>query len=272
MKKTLRTVLTAAIFAAANMSAIPSMAAVDGSGQQEEEGSNTVGLSFEDWVRMTEQPTYDLYGVPPMFDPNDTDITEWLDQPWDFSDLEKTVTTVTTTSVPAPVYGPAPTTTVSDADWDTVVTTLTTSVIPQPAYGAPEFFTGDANTDGAIDSFDVITLRRMLVSGEGSGSARYYGDMNHDGKINVADLILLQRYLLGKVKDFDKYRSDEYSGELPEIEKITAPSDEITPVTTTITEPYDPVKDVVIALYGIRPIDDRIKEMFGDFNKDIQEK
>ena len=276
MKKTLRTALTAAVFAAANLSAMPSMAAGDSSDKQGEDGSNTVGISFEDWVRLTEQPTYDLYGVPPMFDPNNTDITEWLDQPWDFSDLEKTVTTATTTSVPALVYGPAPTTTVSDADWDDVVTTLTTVMIPQPAYGAPEAIIGDVNFDNQINSFDVLAVRKLLVKGsdayKDNAMDLKQADINADGKLNIADLLLLQRYVLGKISKNEIIDRYGLNWSDVSVEPITTAADNDDQVITTTTEPYFPGGDVVISLYGIKPVDDRLREMIEDSINDIQEK
>ena len=276
MKKTLRTALTAAVFAAANLSAMPSMAAGDSSDKQGEDGSNTVGISLEDWVRLTEQPTYDLYGVPPMFDPNNTDITEWLDQPWDFSDLEKTVTTATTTSVPALVYGPAPTTTVSDADWDDVVTTLTTVMIPQPAYGAPEAIIGDVNFDNQINSFDVLAVRKLLVNGADTYKDQVMdlkqADINADGKLNIADLLLLQRYVLGKISKNEIIDRYGLNWSDVSVEPITTAADNDDQVITTTTEPYFPGGDVVISLYGIKPVDDRLREMIEDSINDIQEK
>lgn len=248
MKKTLRTALTAAVFAAANLSAMPSMAAGDSSDKQGEDGSNTVGFSFEDWVRMTEQPTYDLYGVPPMFDPNDTDITDWLDQTTDVSDLEKTVTTATTT------------------------------MIPQPAYGAPEAFIGDVNIDGQTNSFDVLAVRKLLINGPDAYMDKDWtvdpkqADLNADGKLNIADLLLLQRYVLGKISKNEIIDRYGLNWSDVSVEPITTAADNDDQVITTTTEPYFPGGDVVISLYGIKPVDDRLREMIEDSINDIQEK
>lgn len=276
MKKTLRTALTAAVFAAANLSAMPSMAAGDSSGQQGEEVGNLTPFSFDDWVRITDQTTYNLYGVPQTFDPNQISNADWMNQLVEFSDLEKTVTTATTTSVPALVYGPAPTTTVSDADWDDVVTTLTTVMIPQPAYGAPEAIIGDVNFDNQTNSFDVLAVRKLLVKGsdayKDNAMDLKQADINADGKLNIADLLLLQRYVLGKISKNEIIDRYGLNWSDVSVEPITTAADNDDQVITTTTEPYFPGGDVVISLYGIKPVDDRLREMIEDSINDIQEK
>ena len=278
MKKTIRTAMTAAIFAAANMSAMPSMAAGDSENNQWP-AFNSGAADISESVEFTGQNAYGVYGPPP------TDGTWWDGEPWADPDyVERLATTVTTTMMPAPVYGPAPTTTVTDDDWHSVLTTFTTTMattstteivttMPEPVYGPPiYFFLGDANADGRVDSFDAIALRRMLVTGQGSMDERYYGDINQDGKVSISDLLLLQRYLLGKIKDLKEYNSGYYFDRDTDIEKITTTvADE--PVITTETEPYDPGKDIIVTLYGIRPSDDILKDITKyKYNTDDQEK
>ncbi len=276
MKKTIRTAMTAAVFAAANMSALPSMGAGDNGSNQWPPFNN-----MSETVDFSGQGAYGVYGPPP------TDGTWWDSEPWNNpGTVEKVLTTVTTTTLPAPVYGPAPTTTVSDEDWDNVLTTftsfMTTSTTstttevtyPQTVYGPPiDIFRGDINMDYAVDCFDVIAVRRMLINGADIHSdAAYFADVNSDGKLNIADLILIQKLVLGKVSvnELGKEYGNRYNRET-EIEKITT-SVKDDPIVTTIAEPYDPGKDVVITLYGIRPIDDRLKEMLEERDKDITDK
>ena len=267
--------MTAAVFAAANMSALPSMGAGDNGSNQWPPFNN-----MSETVDFSGQEAYGVYGPPP------TDGTWWDSEPWNNpGTVEKVLTTVTTTTLPAPVYGPAPTTTVSDEDWDNVLTTFTSFVTsttttttevtyPQTVYGPPiDIFRGDVNMDYAVDCFDVIAVRRMLINGADIHSdAAYFADVNSDGKLNIADLILIQKLVLGKVSvnELGKEYGNRYNRET-EIEKITAPVKD-DPIVTTITEPYDPGKDVVITLYGIRPIDERLKEMLEERDKDITDK
>ena len=182
------------------------------------------------------------------------------------------------------VYGTQPprtTTTTIDHEDDPFYTTTTTSNLeefftttttePQPVYGPPiEYFLGDVNLDGSVDSFDVLSVRKMLVKGTDQYGEEYkeayYGDMNNDGKLNIADLLLLQKFVLGKVTKQELlgqfgywYRS--HNTEIEKIEPpvpVTEPEDD--PVTTTTTAPYDPRQDVVVTLYGIAPIKDVIKD------------
>lgn len=276
MKKTIRTAMTAAVFAAANMSALPSMAAGDGFSADDMSG-------FGGDTPLSEEAGEALQKTGGGFSANEFEQEfgrAWNDPVY----AERLATAVTTTMMPAPVYGPAPTTTVTDDDWNDVLTTFTTTASatsttetfttePQLVYGPPiYFFLGDANADGRVDSFDAIALRRMLVTGQGSMDERYYGDINQDGKVSISDLLLLQRYLLGKIKDLNEYNSGYYFTRDTDIEQITTtPEDE--PVITTVTEPYDPGKDIVVTLYGIRPSDDILKDMTKyKYNTDDQEK
>ena len=89
MKKTLRTVVTAAMFAAANLSALPANA--DDSFEAPDLRNNVEREVYSEF--------YGAYGMPPTENVTTT-----------AADFEQTFTTMTTTVRPQPVYGPPPTT------------------------------------------------------------------------------------------------------------------------------------------------------------------
>ena len=72
---------------------------------------------------------------------------------------------------------------------------------------------GDINGDEAIDSFDIISARKALISGEfESSSAKRAADVNKDGEYNVADALLIQQYVLGKISEFKKSETTSEGG------------------------------------------------------------
>lgn len=58
---------------------------------------------------------------------------------------------------------------------------------------------GDVNRDSAVDIYDVLTLRRLLISTE-DYNVNFYQDVNGDCKLNMSDLVALTRFVLGKTK------------------------------------------------------------------------
>ncbi|MBE6862242.1 MAG: hypothetical protein E7497_05010 [Ruminococcus sp.] len=54
--------------------------------------------------------------------------------------------------------------------------------------------TCDLNDDGFVDGFDLVILRKRLVSGDKHIS----GDTNNDGSVSAADLVSMNKYLIGK--------------------------------------------------------------------------
>ena len=56
---------------------------------------------------------------------------------------------------------------------------------------------GDANGDGCIDVFDMITARKCLLKEETIADL-YSMDMDFSGDISVADIVMLEKYLLGR--------------------------------------------------------------------------
>ena len=97
---------------------------------------------------------------------------------------QKKPVTITTTS----------TTTTTTTTTTTITTTTTTAEFTE----TKEIILGDINSDGAIDVFDVVALRKAVIAGEKSAEF----DLNADGKIGIADLVKLQVYILG-AKDND---------------------------------------------------------------------
>ena len=215
MKKTIRTVLTAAAFAAAGVSAMTAVA----------EGREPVRMTFNNETeRDVFKEFYGAYGPPP------TSIPMW-DEITTTKALE-TLTT-TTTTMPRTVYGPTSTSTVTTSEQEDVVA-LTTTMVPQPVYGPAPVYMGDANMDGVVDIFDSIAIRKAILFDDYSNNNinRHFADLNKDGEINVGDLVILNKYLLGKIKDLENY---------------PAMKEDYEPVVTTA---YDPINDRIETAYG----------------------
>ncbi|MBR1431453.1 dockerin type I domain-containing protein [Ruminococcus sp.] len=64
---------------------------------------------------------------------------------------------------------------------------------------------GDLNNDKVINSFDVISMRKAIISGDTSLNL----DFNRDNKVDSADLTLLSDYVLGNNTFFDAYLYDD---------------------------------------------------------------
>ncbi|MCR5599210.1 MAG: dockerin type I repeat-containing protein [Ruminococcus sp.] len=251
MKKTIRTVLTAAMFASANMAALPSSAVGETDNQANEPTASEVLTEVTD-----SRKPMPIYGPPEVMSTMSTTAQE-------------TFTTTTTTFMHS-LYGPPWmfTTTESTTSTEAVTTTM-----PEVLYGPPVYYKllGDVNLDQQIDSFDAIALRRMLVTGKAQNFASTsYGDINRDGKVSIADLLMLQRYLLGELKTLNS--ETEYiagimrGAPIEKIEKTAKPDDKITTTTTTA---YDPGNDLIVTLYGISPIKDIVKDIRGDIEAGV---
>ncbi|MCR4796309.1 MAG: dockerin type I repeat-containing protein [Ruminococcus sp.] len=238
MKKTLRTVLTAAAFAAAGASAMTAVA--EGSEQNQNRGFGFSNVTERDAFANS----YGAYGPPP----TDWIIDGTIDGQWGWgttTSIPLETLTTTTMTMPRTVYGPTSTSTVTTSEQEDIVE-LTTTMLPQPAYGPAPVLLGDANMDGVVDIFDAVALRKAILFDEYADKInRYFSDLNKDGEISVGDLVRLNRYLLGTITDLDKMpeRDDEV--------KVT------TTTTTTkdkyhITETafYDPRTDIVVPVYG----------------------
>jgi len=262
MKKTIYTVMTAAMFAAANLSSLPV-------GASENEALNrpkvdpveTITLSDSELdlkkgyeneqkdpvttttlTNLTNRTTQTLYGAPWMFGTTTTPTT---------SDLDFLTTTTT-----QPLYGPP---------WVFSSTTTTVSD-PDDGENVDLRMKGDVNGDDIVDTFDAIALRRAILFDEYKDKrAKLLSDINSDGKIDVSDLVLLQRFLLGAIKDFREYDNSSIK-----TTKTTAKLKD-DPIFTTETTTYDPRGDVVISLYGIKPSIEITKEAVEQAVRDIED-
>ncbi len=271
MKKTIFTVMTAAMFAASNLSAIPSDAADDnGNRRPKVDPVENITLSNPDWNKEDESVTgITTTAVAPERLVNLTTTAAQLlyGSPWTFgltttangekviTTKEKKTTTTTTAATTAlekltatttvTLYGVMPSRTTADDHWNEEIARMK----------------GDVNEDNVIDTFDAIALRRAILHDEYKSQRQYLlSDINSDGKVDVTDLVLLQRFLLGAVKDFSEYNNAALSN------KTTTKDPE---TTTTVTTSYDPRNDIIISLYGIKPSIDKIHEIYNDAVDDM---
>lgn len=151
-----------------------------------------------------------------------------------------------------------------------------------PLYGPPEVLLpkGDVNMDANVDIFDLIIMKRSILSGEELGySSLKLADVNGDGEFNIADVVSMQHFLNGSDTYYVKY-SDEELGLTttttisdienciqtsygPPVTQITTQSDIetiITTFTTTVQAVYGP-PDVMSSLYA---------EMYGNITTETQ--
>lgn len=61
---------------------------------------------------------------------------------------------------------------------------------------------GDLNDDGAVDSFDLIRMRRAALLKEPDAASLKRGDIDGDKDIDADDIQLVSDYILGKTADF----------------------------------------------------------------------
>ena len=54
--------------------------------------------------------------------------------------------------------------------------------------------TGDVYSDGVIDVFDMILMRKAIIEHKND----IFCDVNSDGNISVADLVTMKNHILGK--------------------------------------------------------------------------
>ena len=260
MKKSIFTVMTAAMFAAANLSAISSDAADNGGSRMNVDPVETVTLSDRDWNREqlkegeNDGQEVSTTTTSPVTTTEMTTLTNTTTQtlygpPW-------MLRTTTTTTMPVLLYGPPPTTTTLDRDLEENL----------------EKMRGDVNGDEVIDTFDAIALRRAILFDEYKDQrAKLLSDINSDGKIDVTDLVLLQRFLLGAIKDFRDNNSTSMSDKTTTKEKLRTTTTTTTTKTSDaiFTTSYDPRGDIVVTLYGIKPSIDRIRDFTDNSFKDI---
>ena len=250
MKKTKKTLLTAAAFAAAmnmatasNVNAVTSsdaeaaakktydpsteiFQAVYGPGPDYEFPTTTTQpVTTDNWITSTfdVNTMVPLYGPPPDHDfYTGTYFTE-------------TTTVTTTTTEPEVLYGPP---WVFPGYTGTIppeyTQDVTSTIVTQTLYGPPAAYyyeKGDANGDGVVDVFDVIAFRKRLLSSMGryASIADKPYDLNNDGEVGISDLVSLQNFILGRTPYFED-------------------------VTTMIPQPeYGPELDIQQPAYGPPP-------------------
>ncbi|MGN0622024.1 MAG: RICIN domain-containing protein [Porcipelethomonas sp.] len=78
-------------------------------------------------------------------------------------------------------------------------------------YIEPEIMLGDSSEDGIINCFDVCVLKRGIMNGFDSDTAKLNSDVNGDGTVNAEDAVLLIDFLTGKDVTFKKYESPQKS-------------------------------------------------------------
>lgn len=247
MKKTIHTLLTAAAFAASlNMSAAGNVSA----GTLSDVNAAPDRMGYDP----STEEVQDVYGPAPSYDDEnlvyDPIVTSTV------LDVQNIQTT----------YGPPA--------WRAAYYATSTTTETVPLYGPPPAYyyeKGDINGDGSIDVFDVIGMRKRILSN------KYYDpfvpayDANGDNEINIADLVALQNFVLGRVKDLNyeypqptygpepDYNDSQETEELSNRTETTSPEDEDKNQTTTTTaipdieEPIttlDPSKMPVQVMYG----------------------
>lgn len=243
MKKTEKTALTAALFAAAmhvgtaNSEPVDATAAFSGNttttvvGMENKESSQPAVL--KDVITEFKSEMAGVYGPPPT-----TTV------PDDKEDMPVTTTTEPILPGFTTVYGPPSIfTTTTPEDKDDVVTTTTIDKViaelendSQPVYG-PKPFYGDVNTDGVTDVFDMILLRERFAQNNTDYS--FQADINNDFKVSVADLVLLNKYLLGQIDDIRNPEGDK------EVVKTTMSTQTVYGPPVTYTTAADEEEDVV---------------------------
>ncbi len=229
MKKSLHSLLTAAMFAAAVTTSAGSVANAPNA---------SAAPAENDLITETTTEPQCVYGPPEWFTSESelTDITGTEPQdvygpPGWFSETE-TMTDVTRNDPPT-VYGPPHWFTDTETEAATTTTTDVTVDIPQPAYGPPWMFAepGDLNYDFTLDARDLTLLKRYLLEGEINDRIDRLANVNQDGKIDKEDVKELIRRLTGRPED----------EELPEETTTAVVTDTTTDTTITTT---------VMPLYG----------------------
>lgn len=229
MKKSLHSLLTAAMFAAAVTTSAGSVANAPNA---------SAAPAENDLITETTTEPQCVYGPPEWFTSESelTDITGTEPQdvygpPGWFSETE-TMTDVTRNDPPT-AYGPPHWFTDTETEAMTTTTTDVTAEIPQPAYGPPYvlFEKGDLNGDHVINAQDLTLLKRAVLFDNLDSLWRPLGDLNYDGAVDKKDVKELIRRLTGRPED----------EELPEETTTAVVTDTTTDTTITTT---------VMPLYG----------------------
>lgn len=73
-----------------------------------------------------------------------------------------------------------------------------TGAPPKPA----GIITGDVDCDGTIDAFDMVLMRKGLVSGFTDSNSKKAADIDKNGTPEMNDAVQLQQYLTGRIDEF----------------------------------------------------------------------
>lgn len=68
---------------------------------------------------------------------------------------------------------------------------------------------GDVNCNGIIDVFDMISMRKGIISGFSNSNSQNAADVDKSGKVEIADAVQLQQYLLAKIDKFTVVEAPE---------------------------------------------------------------
>ena len=228
MKKTEKTALTAALFAAAmhvgtaNSEPIDASAAFSGNttttvvGMENKQSSQPAVL--KNVITEFKSEMAGVYGPPPtttVTNAEEEDVVTTMTTtmavvygpPSIFTtapDDEEDVPVTTTTEEPilpgfTTVYGPPSIfTTAPDDEEDTPVTTTTEPILPgfTTVYGPPSMFT-TTTPENKDDVVTTTTIDKVIAELENDGQPVYgpkpfYGDVNNDGSTDIYDMILLR--------------------------------------------------------------------------------
>lgn len=73
-----------------------------------------------------------------------------------------------------------------------------TGLPPKPA----GIIRGDVNCDGTIDAFDMVLMRKGLVSGFADNDSKKAADIDKNGTPEMSDAVQLQQYITGRINEF----------------------------------------------------------------------
>ena len=134
------------------------------------------------------------------------------------------------------VAGKAPTIPASEVEFDP--SAEKTSVL----YGPPEvlFERGDLITDGEINVFDLIVMKRGLIDESSLSMVQSrLVDVNQDGKFSIADVVALSNYINGKNSYYVTYNDEDFE-EIVTTQQITSIEKITTTLGTTVMPLYGP--------------------------------
>lgn len=61
---------------------------------------------------------------------------------------------------------------------------------------------GDINSDGVINSFDMVLARKGLAKGFSESTEKISADVDQSGDYNINDAVLIQKFILGQINEF----------------------------------------------------------------------